>query len=535
MKLKGSLACLLLFLLLGSGEASPLQGGEEDSGKEVGEAIGHGVGEALGHVVGEAVIHGVEEAIDRGTGEKASLGIREARDPHLGDALAHKLKEASHALENTGSEAGRQAENIIGHGVDPAHSSWQGTPGSNGAWGTHGQPPSGGHGIPGSQGGPGGPGDTRDHVFSGGSGGHFGANAQGGSWGQGGHRGPFNLGANPQGAATLPGSVRGNSNRNTECTNPPGSGGSSSNSEGGGRGRKAFSLGVLIFRPHSGSSGGSSHGGGSNGGSSGGGSSHGGGSGGGSSGSSESSGNFGVDANNRGLQRGGTAGFLGVLGKVSGKNKPGVFPLSMFQERGYNPNSSGSRVGSGGGNKPECDNPQVSGGSGGQPPSQPCLWRIYNPGGGNHGHAPQKTNNPPKPMSVESVMRSNHHILSANQSRKAFWRWRLLGANFKSKLGFINWDALNKAGPCTNIILGDARGPEPSCPSSRPTPYSRRGSPGQRGWTGSGGGLWPTRSWQTSVTVNSEFPLLLSWLRPALQVPGRWWGSQTRSLLVAAH
>ncbi|KAF4010921.1 hypothetical protein G4228_001947 [Cervus hanglu yarkandensis] len=196
MKLKGSLACLLLFLLLGSGEASPLQGGEEDAGREVGESVGHGVGEALGHVVGEAVIHGVEEAIERGTGEKAGLGIREARDPHLGDALAHKLKEASHALENTGSEAGRQAENIIGHGVDPAHSSWQGTPGSNGAWGTHGQPPSRGHGIPGSQGGPGGPGDTRDHVFSGGSGGRFGANAQGG------HRGPFNLGANPQNSQT---------------------------------------------------------------------------------------------------------------------------------------------------------------------------------------------------------------------------------------------------------------------------------------------------------------------------------------------
>ena len=64
--------------------------------------------------------------------------------------------------------------------------------------GTHGQPPSGGHGTPGSQGGPGGRGDTPDHVFAGGSGGHSGANAQGGSWGQGGHRGPVNLGANPQ-------------------------------------------------------------------------------------------------------------------------------------------------------------------------------------------------------------------------------------------------------------------------------------------------------------------------------------------------
>ena len=32
-----------------------------------------------------------------------------------------------------------------------------------------------------------------------------------------------------------------------------------------------------------------------------------------------------------------------------------------------------------------------------------------------------------------------------------------------------------------------------------------------------------------------RFPHLLSWLRPVLQVPGRWWGCQTRSLLVSAH
>uniref|UniRef100_A0A8C6CLT3 Dermokine n=1 Tax=Moschus moschiferus TaxID=68415 RepID=A0A8C6CLT3_MOSMO len=324
MKLKGSLACLLLFLLLGRGEASPLQGGEEDSGGEVGEAIGHGVGEAFGHVVGEAAIHGLEKA----------------RDPHLGDALAHKLKEASHALENSGSEAGRQAENIIGHGVDPAHSSGQGTPGSNGAWGTNGQPSSGGHGTPGSQGSSGGPGDTRDHVFSGGSGGSFGANAQGGPWGQGGHRGPFNLGANSQGAAAQPGSVRG-SNRNTECTNPPGPGGSSGNS-----------------------------GGGSNGG---------------------SSGSSGSGWDTRNSDHGGSS-----------------------QE--YNPNSSsGSRVGSGGGNKPECDNTHVSGGSGGQ-------------GQGSSGEG----------EAVSGINTLNSQTSSEPFNFDTFWK------NFKSKLGFINWDAINK-------------------------------------------------------------------------------------------
>uniref|UniRef100_A0A8C6FGE6 Dermokine n=1 Tax=Moschus moschiferus TaxID=68415 RepID=A0A8C6FGE6_MOSMO len=336
MKLKGSLACLLLFLLLGRGEASPLQGGEEDSGGEVGEAIGHGVGEAFGHVVGEAAIHGLEKA----------------RDPHLGDALAHKLKEASHALENSGSEAGRQAENIIGHGVDPAHSSGQGTPGSNGAWGTNGQPSSGGHGTPGSQGSSGGPGDTRDHVFSGGSGGSFGANAQGGPWGQGGHRGPFNLGANSQGAAAQPGSVRG-SNRNTECTNPPGPGGSSGNS-----------------------------GGGSNGG---------------------SSGSSGSGWDTRNSDHGGSS-----------------------QE--YNPNSSsGSRVGSGGGNKPECDNTHVSGGSGGQ-------------GQGSSGEG----------EAVSGINTLNSQTSSEPFNFDTFWK------NFKSKLGFINWDAINKGQappPSTRALL----------------------------------------------------------------------------------
>ncbi|KAM7233541.1 hypothetical protein CapIbe_015677 [Capra ibex] len=370
MKRKGSLACLLLFLLLGSGEASPMQSGETDAAGKVGEAIVHGVGEGVGEALGEAAIQGIEKAIGQGTGEKASLGIREARDPHLGDALAHKLKEASHALKNTGSEAGRQAENIIGHGVDPAHSSWQGAPGSNGAWGTNGQPPSGHHGIPGSQGSSGGPGDTHEHVFSGGSGGSFGANAQGGSWGQGGHRGPFNPGANSQGTAPQPGSVRSSSNGNTECTTPPGSGGSSGNSGG------------------SSSSGSSSNGGGSNGGP------------GSNSGGSSSSGS---SWDTRNSDHGGSS-------------------------QGYNPNSSlGSRVGSGGRNKPECDNPHVSGGSGGQ-----------GQGSGGEGEA------------VSGINTLNSQTSSEPFNFDTFWK------NFKSKLGFINWDALNKGQappPSTRALL----------------------------------------------------------------------------------
>lgn len=102
MKVQGSLACLLLALYLGSGAAGPLLSG--------GASAEAGFGEAVGHAAGDAISHGIREAIGQGAGE------------------------AAHALGNTGSEAGRQAENIIRHGIDAAHSSWQGMPGSNGAW-----------------------------------------------------------------------------------------------------------------------------------------------------------------------------------------------------------------------------------------------------------------------------------------------------------------------------------------------------------------------------------------------------------------
>lgn len=102
MKLQGSLACLLLALYLGSGEAGPLLSG--------GASAEAGFEEAIGHAAGDAISHGIKEAI------------------------GHGVEEAAHALGNTGSEAGRQAENIIRHGIDAAHNSWQGMPGSNSAW-----------------------------------------------------------------------------------------------------------------------------------------------------------------------------------------------------------------------------------------------------------------------------------------------------------------------------------------------------------------------------------------------------------------
>lgn len=132
MKFQGSLACLLLALCLGSGQAGPLlsAGGSAEAG----------VGEAIGHRVGEAISHGIGEAIGQGAGEAADSGVREAMGrvgdafgPRVGEAVHEGFEEAAHALGNTGSEAGRQAESIIRHGMDAAHSSWQGVPGNNGA------------------------------------------------------------------------------------------------------------------------------------------------------------------------------------------------------------------------------------------------------------------------------------------------------------------------------------------------------------------------------------------------------------------
>nr|KAF6318399.1 dermokine [Pipistrellus kuhlii] len=339
MKLQGSLACLLLALYLGSGEAGPLLSG--------GASAETGFGEAAGQAVGDAINHGIREAIDQGAGE------------------------AAHALGNTGSEAGRQAENIIRHGIDAAHSSWQGMPGSNSAWGTNGQPPSGGHSTFGSQDGlraqsqsiPEGPGNPWIHGVSGGSGGNFGTNSQGSSWGQGGNGGPYNVGTNAQGAVAQPGygSVRGNNNPNTECTNSPpsGSGGSSSNS----------------------------------------------------------------------------------------------------WEHGSS-SSSGSSGGSGG-NKPGCDNPgnevRVAGGSGAQgfrgPGSSGDIKGISKEGSrliGNSQGNYQGQGSSGGGEAVGGIDNLNSQTSPGLFNFDTFWK------NFKSKLGFINWDAINKGqvpSPSTRALL----------------------------------------------------------------------------------
>ncbi|KAF3818283.1 hypothetical protein GH733_012591 [Mirounga leonina] len=126
MKSQGSLACLLLALCLGSGEAGPLLRGGESAGAGAGEAVGHGVRDAIGQGAGDAISHGVEEAVGQGAGQAAGSATREV--------MGHDMGEAARALGNTAGEAGRPAENIIRHGGDAVHSSWQGMPGSSSAW-----------------------------------------------------------------------------------------------------------------------------------------------------------------------------------------------------------------------------------------------------------------------------------------------------------------------------------------------------------------------------------------------------------------
>uniref|UniRef100_A0A2I3H8H3 Dermokine n=1 Tax=Nomascus leucogenys TaxID=61853 RepID=A0A2I3H8H3_NOMLE len=222
MKFQGSLACLLLALCLGGGEAGPQQSGGESTGTNIGEAIGHGMEDALSQGVGKiigketrgAASSKVSEAVGQGTREAVGTGVRQVPGFGAADDLGNRVGEAAHALGNTGHEIGRQAEDVIRHGADAVHGSWQGVPGHSGTWET-----SGGHGIFGSQGGlggqgqgnPGGLGTPWVHEYPGNSAGSFGINPQGAPWGQGGNGGPPNFGTNTQGAVAQPGygSVRG--------------------------------------------------------------------------------------------------------------------------------------------------------------------------------------------------------------------------------------------------------------------------------------------------------------------------------------
>uniref|UniRef100_A0A2I3GTV5 Dermokine n=1 Tax=Nomascus leucogenys TaxID=61853 RepID=A0A2I3GTV5_NOMLE len=428
MKFQGSLACLLLALCLGGGEAGPQQSGGESTGTNIGEAIGHGMEDALSQGVGKiigketrgAASSKVSEAVGQGTREAVGTGVRQVPGFGAADDLGNRVGEAAHALGNTGHEIGRQAEDVIRHGADAVHGSWQGVPGHSGTWET-----SGGHGIFGSQGGlggqgqgnPGGLGTPWVHEYPGNSAGSFGINPQGAPWGQGGNGGPPNFGTNTQGAVAQPGygSVRGG-NQNEGCTNPPpsGSGGGSSNS-GGGSGSQ------------SGSSGSGSNGDNNNGSSSGGSSS------GSSSGNSSGSSSGGSSGNSGGSR--GDSGSESSWGSSTGS-------------------SSGNHGGSGGGNghKPGCEKPgneargtgesgiqgfrgqgvssnmreiskegsRLLGGSGDNYRGQGSSWGS---GGGD---------------AVGGVNTVNSETSPGMFNFDTFWK------KFKSKLGFINWDAINK-------------------------------------------------------------------------------------------
>ncbi|EHH29924.1 hypothetical protein EGK_10480 [Macaca mulatta] len=359
MKFQGSLACLLLALCLGSGEAGPLQSGGESAGTNTGEALGQGTREAVG------------------------TGVRQVPGLGTADALGNRVGEAAHALGNPGHEIGRQVEDVIQHGAHAVHGSWQGAPGHNGAWET-----SGGHGTFGSQGGlggqgnPGGLGTPWNQGYPGNSAGSFGTNPQGAPWGQGGNGGPPNFGTNTQGAVAQPGygSVR-SGNQNEGCTNPPpsGSGGGSSNSGVSGEGQP---------------------------------------------------GSFAPGGNGKVLlpldwapwnlawverERGGAC--LGALGGSSNNNGGSRGDSGSESSWGSSTgSSSGNHGGSGGGNghKPGCENPG-------------------NEARGTGGSGIQNSETSPGMFNFDT-----------------FWK------NFKSKLGFINWDAISKnkvPPPSTRALL----------------------------------------------------------------------------------
>uniref|UniRef100_A0A2K5MUE8 Dermokine n=1 Tax=Cercocebus atys TaxID=9531 RepID=A0A2K5MUE8_CERAT len=383
MKFQGSLACLLLALCLGSGEAGPLQSGGESTGTNIGEALGQGTREAVG------------------------TGVRQVPGLGTADALGNRVGEAAHALGNPGHEIGRQVEDIIQHGADAVHGSWQGAPGHNGAWET-----SGGHGTFGSQGGlggqgqgnPGGLGTPWNQGYPGNSAGSFGTNPQGAPWGQGGNGGPPNFGTNTQ--------VKSPSR---PCTNPPpsGSGGGSSNSGVSGEGQPGSS------GSQSGSSGSgsnsdnnSSSSSGNSGGNGGGSSGNSGGNGGGSSGNSGSSNsNNGGSSNNNGGSRG-DSGSESSRCENPGNEARGTGGSGIQDFRGEGVSSNTREVSK--------EGSHLLGGSGDNDQGQGSSW------GSRGGDA------------VGGVNTVNSETSPGMFNFDTFWK------NFKSKLGFINWDAISK-------------------------------------------------------------------------------------------
>nr|XP_023419466.1 dermokine isoform X2 [Cavia porcellus] len=362
MKLQVSLACLLLALCLGSGAAGPLQGSGAGAGQGLGDAITNGVGKAIGEGAKEAVSSGIQDAIGKGDSGEASSAFR-AR----GDALSNRLGEAAHALENTGNEAGKQAEKIIRHEMDVARNptSW-GTSGGHGMFG-----PYGSHGGQG-QGNFGSLGSLSGHGNPGGSESSFETNSLGGSTGQGGNGWYSNLETSSQRFSAQPGySTGGGSSQNSGCTNAPpttSSGSPDPTTESSSQGSGSGSSGG-----HGGSSGG--HGG--------------------NSGSSSGS--------NRDTET----------------SRDFDESFSVSKDTG---SDTGSRHTGGGGNKPECDNPgnevRVAGGARNEETRESSELGSF------HGNSQRQR--------LGEDGKENEAVSELNS------------VTLKSKLGFINWDALNK-------------------------------------------------------------------------------------------
>uniref|UniRef100_A0A673V998 Dermokine n=1 Tax=Suricata suricatta TaxID=37032 RepID=A0A673V998_SURSU len=110
--------------------------------------------------------------------------------------------------------------------------------------------------------------------------------------------------------------------------------------------------------------------------------------------------------------------------------------LAKWEEmEGYNSGSSSSSSGGGssGGNKPECDSSgngvRMSGGSGGQ---------GSRGGQGGPSGSGDLRGSSGRGEAVSGIDTLNSQTSPGLFNFETFWK------NFKSKLGFINWDAINK-------------------------------------------------------------------------------------------
>ncbi|GAB1291903.1 Dermokine [Apodemus speciosus] len=316
-----------------------------------------------------------------------------------------RLGEAVRSLGDAGNEIGRQAEDIIRRGVDAVHNS--------GSWGT-----SGGNGVYGSQGGIGGQGNPGLQGTPWATGGNYGTNSLGGSVGQGGNGGPLSYETNAQGAVAQPGygTVRGN-NQNSGCTNPPPSGSHESSYSSSGESSSDGSRGAQGGRGSNsqGNSGGGSGGQGNGGGNSGG-----------------NGGNGGGNSGNGGNS--GSSGGGGNSGSGSRDLETSNFDegYSVSRREVAHPPAAEAEV------AVETDLSQESKESG----------HLL---GGSHdyqGHGSNGGNVQEEAVSGLKSMNSDKSSLPFNFDD--FWE------NFKSKMGFINWDAINKRScpaPSTRALL----------------------------------------------------------------------------------